>query len=57
MTWRPIGTAPVDGTEVLVWDKAGYADVAYWNVLTLSWSNGDHTLKPTHWMPLPEAPK
>jgi hypothetical protein len=57
MTWRPIGTAPVDGTEVLVWDKAGFADVAYWNVLSLSWSNGDHTLKPTHWMPLPEAPK
>lgn len=55
--WRPIGTAPLNGTEILVWDSMRFADVAYWDPLSLRWTNGDHQLTPTHWMPLPEPPK
>jgi hypothetical protein len=34
-----------------------FVDVAYWDPLSLRWTNGDHQLTPTHWMPLPEPPK
>ncbi len=56
-TWRPIGTAPLNGTEILVWDQLGFADVAFWDPMSLRWSSGDLQLTPTHWMPLPEPPK
>ncbi len=55
--WRPIGTAPLNGDEILVWDSMRFVDVAYWDPLSLRWTNGDHQLTPTHWMPLPEPPK
>jgi len=66
--WRPIETAPLDGTEVLVWDedtqavqRAAY--IPYWGgdptwQLGTCLQFGDETsqLSPTHWMPLPKAP-
>lgn len=55
--WQIIGTAPQDGTEILIWDRSTQAHVAYWNPLSLRWTNGVTDLKPTHWMPLPEPPK
>lgn len=64
MTWQPIETAPKDGTEILLYVgimKHDYA-VAHWN--ERYWQMGVHQDRfysefgqPTHWMPLPEAPK
>lgn len=66
--WRPIETAPKDGTWVLVcgngWDvqMAWFAlnrriNKAYWKN-SLEWDDYDLADKhPTHWMPLPEPPK
>lgn len=65
--WRPIETAPKDGTRILVWSEfrgnmaasmheKTTCDLTYWNDL-----NGGgwvrHTwATPTHWQPLPAAP-
>ena len=62
MTWKPIDTAPKDGTCIL-----GYADdettVVYWFHVGRNWElsvsgaycdDGEWT--PTHWMPLPSPP-
>lgn len=57
MKWRLMTTAPQDGTEILIWDRVGFVDVAFWNPISLRWTNGDVDLKPTHWMPLPEPPR
>jgi hypothetical protein len=56
--WRPISTAPMDGSDVLVFGNGRYA-VAYWNgeewrdVGDIGWAGmyGDDN-QPTHWMPL-----
>lgn len=55
--WQIITTAPQDGTEILIWDRLGFVDVAFWHPIALRWTNGDVDLKPTHWMRLPEPPK
>ena len=59
MTWQPIETAPLDGTEILAYyDQSKTYHVMsrendVWiddaDQLVLTW--------PTHWMPLPEPPK
>lgn len=67
--WRPIETAPRDGTEVLVCrtyahNRPEYA-VAAWNgeewrdMGDIGWAgmHGDEGNQPTHWMPLPPPPK
>ncbi|QLB38245.1 hypothetical protein phiGT1_33 [Sulfitobacter phage phiGT1] len=70
--WRPIETAPKDGTEFQVWlsKKNGHG---FWdprarynkNNCFQLWGRVDYDidgweiypgLEPTHWMPLPEAP-
>ncbi len=64
MEWKPIGTAPHDGMEVLVFGNGSYA-VACWNgeewrdMGDIGWAGmyGDDGNQPTHWMPLPEPPK
>lgn len=59
--WRTIESAPKDGTEVLIWDGASMV-VAMWRPnLLIPWrgtyGDGDAAWEPTHWMPLPPAPK
>lgn len=62
LTWRPIESAPKDGTDVLickVYDDGSVSDfeIAGWDD-ELEWHGlQDITLdKPTHWMPLPSPP-
>ena len=64
MEWKPIETAPRDKTRAFLlacefdrkgdWRiKMGYRDsgaIGGWHVWGASWV-------PTHWMPLPDAPK
>lgn len=63
MRWRPIDTAPKDGTDILIfaWGNSQIV-VSYdesnamhpWRTLD---GIGYHKDSPTHWMPLPEPPK
>ena len=57
--WRPISTAPRDGTEVLA-DTSGLGRVVvYWDDEKSQWGTGFGYLdrgEPTHWMPLPPLP-
>jgi len=67
--WKPIETAPTDGTAILCFDPTGY----HIQVYVVCWDHylaehGDdsgwveasgeycHTWNPTHWMPLPLPP-
>jgi hypothetical protein len=63
--WRPIETAPLDGTHILVAGPDG-VDVGWRCDASDCWRR-PHTAEydndfariaaPTHWMPLPEPPK
>jgi hypothetical protein len=63
MEWRPIWTAPKDGTDVLVslWNRAGercaavafYQDGEWW----MNDPDDAPVFEPTHWMPLPPPPE
>jgi hypothetical protein len=60
--WRPIETAPKDGTHVLTWNGR-WIDVGYWSRPGIhnppSWISGrgiSHIDQPTHWQPLPKTP-
>lgn len=62
--WRPIETAPKDGTAILAWNE-DYISIALWNKACKQWADltdqgiGDecaYTDNPTHWMPLPAPP-
>ena len=68
--WQPIDTAPKDGTDLLLFCRedyrpAGqlceYMEVGSWGLSyfdVMSWiSDAASPLTPTHWMPLPGAPK
>lgn len=57
MKWRPIKTAPKDGTDLLLGFSNG-DDVTVGSFDGDEWFD-QHSfwLKPTHWMPLPEPPK
>jgi len=69
--WKPIETAPRDGTEVLLWDEdsGGSCEVAFWSATHSCWLEdftadppagtdvvGQTVYLPTHWMPLPPPP-
>jgi hypothetical protein len=59
--WRPIATAPKDGTAILGW-WGGECMIVDWCVVVERWSlthDGEDMFspEPTHWMPLPEGPK
>lgn len=57
--WRPIETAPKDGTDVLLW-------APHWKAAATGWTFGGDpwqgcrkdtvTKPPTHWQPLPSPP-
>lgn len=71
MKWRPIETAPKDGTIILVygyWDgELSEKDIerevwkAHFNLGTWCLDGSEfyavEIANPTHWMPLPEPPK
>jgi len=62
-TWRPIATAPRDGTEILAYLPEAYEtiDIVSYE-LDGVWCHArcveveTVTGLPTHWMPLPEVP-
>ena len=64
--WKPIETAPRDGTQILVEDLSVACIVAWWSSMhsafvwihpDLCQSEGTAYLNPTHWMPLPPPPE
>ena len=67
--WRPIETAPKDGSKIDLWakfEKSGWRRVpdAHWNEAIGDWQLGnfnaaDYMVRPeiTHWMPLPPTPE
>jgi hypothetical protein len=78
MNWRPISTAPKDGTLILgygpitwiTWDNdhfemnvlhfvedEEYSHLSSWQLAFPSFEDFNPNRNPTHWMPLPEAPK
>ena len=69
--WRPIETAPKDGSKVMLYLGAPWSctDIARWFSPWENWERGDElpdtkvdeycgigSAVPTHWMPLPAAP-
>ena len=60
MEWKPIDTAPKDGTKILMFDGETM-QIVDWDKLDY-WGTSDcgsgwrDEWYPTHWMPLPEAP-
>lgn len=60
--WRPIETAPTDGTLVLLHNALGNTHAARYGGCHLGddvigWTaEGKWVAKPTHWMPLPQSP-
>lgn len=61
--WMPIESAPRDGTRMIVFcptENDQYViNIAHWQSNTEKWHNGlwGVLYEPTHWMPLPAAPK
>ena len=66
--WQDISTAPKDGSAILIWPAqssfTGDDTISYvvrWNDWKEAWieASGEEydTFYPTHWMPLPLAPK
>lgn len=62
VAWQPIETAPKDGAWILAWlgGIAGCPDTIQWAYG--GWWNGStghvrSEASPTHWMPLPQAPR
>ena len=55
--WKPINTAPKDGTSILIGSNELGVMVAHWN--GYYWDDGDWNSEidwPTHWMPRPPLP-
>jgi len=55
--WKPISTAPKDGTEILgYWARSKVYGLTEWRGDGWIDEEGDPVSDPTHWMPLPEPP-
>lgn len=54
MQWRPIETAPRDGTVLLVCRAGSYPAADFYDIAHEQWRRHNDA---THWMPLPEAPR
>jgi hypothetical protein len=54
--WRPIETAPKDGTPILVTNGKKHAAVYWWPMVWMGTTNNGMK-EPTHWMPLPPPPE
>ena len=55
--WRPIKTAPCDGSRVLLFTHMPIVG-SYQNFRDQGWfTDNGRPLIPTHWMPLPKAPE
>lgn len=60
--WKPIETAPKDGTRVLVWSqRIGCVEICWWDGDDWESMNGLYAPhcgdEPTHWMLLPSLPQ
>jgi hypothetical protein len=56
--WKPIETAPRDGSDVLIWCYTGEIGIAHFDYATFAWwHNLCEYPDPTHWMPLPPPPE
>lgn len=58
--WQTIDSAPKDGSKFLAFEKGIF--FSCWWYKSPCWEqywmdNGDTEPEPTHWMPLPDAPK
>lgn len=57
--WRPVGTAPKDGTPVFLFSHMpGRGDYVWpdrWDPEYQCWRTAPHA-EPTHWMPVPPPP-
>lgn len=59
VAWRPVETAPKDGTWFLAWRKHETKPLMLrWDAAYAEFENadGDHVYHVTHWMPLPRDP-
>lgn len=61
MNWKPIDTAPRDGTEILASDYDAIQIVRWkpcaFGLFPVAWVNRqEHVMYPTHWQPLPDHP-
>ena len=56
--WRPIESAPMDGSEILTWD-GNHCDVLFFSQFGHGWTSGNPKVvyHPTHWMHLPGPPQ
>lgn len=59
--WKPIETAPRDGTRILVY-REGYAEpvaVCWWSKAFGDWLSvpGAYAWRPDKWRPLPQLPE
>ncbi len=58
--WRPIETAPKDGTKIVGMNARGEVFRVWWFLFEEGhdWQDDwDSEQRPTHWMPLPAAPQ
>jgi hypothetical protein len=52
--WKPIETAPKDGTEILLYAD-GEKQIGFWSMDKFHEEWGE--IEPTHWQELPDDPK
>ena len=55
--WRPIETAPKDGTSILLATPSGKAADGFWDARYNVWAWPYVKVDPTHWKPLPIPPE